>query len=98
MSDVKRAWREELEAVLAEGRAAFKGQYAEELRRLEEMSKLDIEAVSPDTASLERYDDLVAVVRRASAKNYSRAQLREAVESLGETAVAIARKVGGILT
>ena len=84
----------ELESILKETREAFEGEYAEKLTRLQGLSDADLTAIVPEVTAHEVYAQLMAVVKRASAANWSAAQLKERVQALGTSAIAIAKKVG----
>lgn len=86
-------FKKDLEQTLEKGREAFKGKYKEELNRLAGLSREEIDAVTPDTTDLEKYDELMAVVKEASRSNLEQAQLKELIEDLGDVAVRIAKKV-----
>lgn len=89
----KEAFRKILEQRLAENRAAFEGQYADELKGLLGLSQQEIAAITPATADQKVYADLITVVQQASATNLAQADLKARIQKLGETAVAIAKRV-----
>lgn len=74
-------------------REAFKGQYQEELNMLLGMSREDIDQITPDTTDLEIYDQLITVVKEASAANISQAELKLRIEQLGEIGIGIAKRI-----
>jgi len=78
---------------LDESDKAFMGSHAAALKSLSAMSQSEVEAITPDTKDLQEYDKLIAVVRAASARNVSNAELASRIKSLGSVAVAIAKKV-----
>ncbi len=90
-------WCQELDQILKSGRKAFEGQYGDQLKKLEAMSRSDIDALVPGAPNTEAYDALLAVIRTASARNWSQARLREGIEKIGDIAVNIASVVGGLL-
>lgn len=82
-----------LDDILARGREAFRGQYAEELNSLAGFSREEIDRITPDTTDLETYDQLITVVKEASRVNLQQAQLKQQIIKLGEVGVQIAKKV-----
>lgn len=76
--------------------SAVNGAFKTEFDQLLALSREDIDAIVPGTSDLETYDKLIAVVRRASASNVDAAELRAQILELGNTAVTIASKVGGL--
>ncbi|MCI0508169.1 MAG: hypothetical protein L0Z73_18995 [Gammaproteobacteria bacterium] len=67
--------------------------YKNELNELIGLSRADIAAITPGMTDLEKYDDLIAVVKGASRINLQQAQLKLQIEKLGGVAVKIARLV-----
>lgn len=94
----KEKMRAELRSILQEGRQAFKGGDSTQLKELEELSRADLDKITPDTTDLEAYDNLVAIVRRASAQNWSQAELRECISEAGELVIRIAKKIPNLLS
>lgn len=93
-------WERELDEIIRRNHEAFLGIYADEINELMGLSRTEIDEITPGTTDLETYDKLIAVVKEASRKNISQAQLAERIRSLGEVAVAIAKKsanLAGIL-
>jgi hypothetical protein len=86
------AFKKDLKKDLAAGRKAFEGQYAAEINELMGLSRAEIDAITPDATDLQVYDQLIAVVKRASQHNLSQAQLAGNIKALGDVAVAVARK------
>jgi hypothetical protein len=88
---------EERKAILRkrfkQARKAFNGDYSTQLNDLMGLPREELESVMPGTSSTEIYDKLISVVKEASAKNISQADLLEDIKELGETAVKIAKKV-----
>ncbi|SMO58468.1 hypothetical protein [Fodinibius sediminis] len=87
------AFEADLEDTLQRGCEAFRGKYRKELNELAGLSRSEIDAITPGITDLEKYDELMTVVKEASRVNLSQAQLKRIVEDLGSTAVVIARKV-----
>jgi hypothetical protein len=83
----------ELELIFDGIEEGFNGKYAEELRELSGLSQEDLRAVTPGGTDAATYQKLIAVVREASRVNLAQASLKKHIVELGETAVAIARKV-----
>ena len=88
------AYRRKTRAALRAADEQFKGEYAEELSELLGLSQDEVDKITPDGADLQAYHQLITVVEVASSQNASQAQLRSQIEALGQTAVAIAKKVG----
>jgi hypothetical protein len=83
-----------LDQAIKNAHESIVGKYKDEVAGLTALSKADIDAITPnDTADLETYEKLMAVVREASRVNASQAQLAARVRALGDVAVAIAKKV-----
>lgn len=74
-------------------RNAFIGSYKNEIDKLHELSKEEIDLITPDNTDMEIYAQLIEVVKEASATNESQAALKEQVLELGEIAVQIAKKI-----
>jgi hypothetical protein len=85
--------QDELAAIMEKNRIAFEGIYASQLRGLLGLSKDELAAITPNVTSGEVYAHLIDVVKDASAKNLSVAELEQRIEGLGRTAIAIAKKV-----
>ena len=94
--DAKAQLRRDLTRIIDETRAEFEGKYGDELKALLGLSTEGLEEIAPRLESTEVYAQLIAVVRNASAKNLSVAQLKARIRALGEVAIAIARKVPGL--
>jgi hypothetical protein len=86
------AFEADLDRTLDEGREAFRGIYKDELNELAGFSRTEIDAITPDTTDLEKYDELISVVKAASARNIAQAELKRQIEKLGEVAIKIAKK------
>jgi hypothetical protein len=74
-------------------RAAFIGLYKNEIDKLHELSKEEIDLITPDNTDMEIYAQLIEVVKEASSTNESQAALKEQIVELGEIAVTIAKKI-----
>jgi len=85
--------KEILKRRFAQAHESFNGKYKQQLSDLMGLSIDELKAVTPGTTSMEIYDKLISVVKEASAKNVSQADLLEDIKELGETAVKIAKKV-----
>ena len=86
----------ELEEIMRFTRTAFEGAYAEQLQGLLGLSKEDLDAITPGVAAAAEYAKLIDVVKQASAKNLSIAELKSRIEALGSTAVSIAKSVASL--
>ena len=82
----------ELKEILRRNHDAFVGKYAKEIDELLGLSRAEIDAMIPGTTDLEVYDQLVTVVKEASRRNLSQAELKARIEDLGGIAIAIAKK------
>jgi uncharacterized membrane protein len=91
--EARRKMRAELDAIVKRNREAFEGEFAEELAALQGLSSDALDAISPKVATATAYASLMDVVRAASRKNLSAAELRARIQALGKTAVAIAKLV-----
>jgi gas vesicle protein len=85
--------RELMKKSLKENRIKFNGKYKDEINALLGFSREDIDKITPDTTDLEAYDQLITVVKEASAVNLDQIDLKQHIKDLGETAVQIAKKV-----
>jgi len=86
----------ELKEILRRNHDAFVGKYAKEIEELLGLSRAEIDAVIPGTTDLQVYDQLVTVVKEASRRNLSQAELKARIEALGDIAIAIARKTANL--
>jgi hypothetical protein len=86
--------RRELRAIIKKNRDVFEGKYAEEISGLLGLSREEIDAITPDATDLATYDLLIEVVKDASKKNLSQAELKARLKELGGVALDIAKKVG----
>jgi len=96
MAEDIEAFRRSLRASLKKNREAFEGKYAEQIEGLLGLSREEIDLITPDATDMETYDQLVTVVKEASRANLRQAELKAQIEALGETAIAIAGKVGSL--
>ncbi len=87
------AFEADLDATLAKGREAFEGQYKDQLDELLGLSRDEIDAITPDLTDLQKYDELITVVKEASRLNLAQAQFKQQIERLGSVAVTIAQRV-----
>jgi hypothetical protein len=87
------AFEADLDETLRQGREAFRGKYALELDELAGLSRAEIDAITPGITDLQKYDELITVVKEASRVNLAQAQLKQQIERLGSVAVSIARHV-----
>lgn len=77
---------------------AFEGLYKAEIEALLGLSRDELERLAPDTTPIEAYDQLLGVVKVASATNVSQAALRDRIVALGGVAVRIAGQVPTLAT
>lgn len=87
------AFEADLDAALQRGRIAFMGRYKNELNELAGLSHAEIDAITPDITDMQKYDELITVVKEASRVNLEQAQLKQSIEKLGSIAVTIAKRV-----
>lgn len=87
------AYRKKLKKRAEENRLAFEGQYKDEINGLLGLSREEIDSITPGTTDLEVYDQLITVVKEASAANISQAELKGRIVELGEVAISIAKGV-----
>lgn len=92
------AFEADLEDTLERGRVAFEGKYAKELNELAGLSRAEIDAITPNITDLQKYDELITVVKEASRVNLAQAQLKQQIEKLGGLAVKIAKRVPSLAT
>ncbi len=72
-------------------------QIQKQLNELAGLSRAEIDAITPDITDLQKYDDLITVVKEASRVNLSQAQLKQQIEKLGEIAVKIAKRIPSLV-
>ncbi|MCK4788427.1 MAG: hypothetical protein KAV87_32100 [Desulfobacteraceae bacterium] len=87
------AYRKRLQERARANRLAFEGQYREEIEGLLGLSREELDRITPDTTDLEIYDQLITVVKEASASNIAQAELKSRVMELGGVAISIAKHV-----
>jgi hypothetical protein len=88
------AFEADLDVTIANGRAAFEGKYKDELNDLAGLSREEIDKITPDDVTdLQKYDELIAVVKESSRVNLKQADLKRQIEKLGDVAVTIAKKI-----
>lgn len=87
------SFEERLKKRLADNRLAFIGIYKDEINALHGLSRVEIDQITPDSTDLEIYDQLIDIVKEASATNESQAALKEQILELGGIAVQIAKKI-----
>lgn len=83
----------DLDVTLKNGRKAFTGIYKNGLNALSGLSKEDIDAISPGITDLQKYDELITVVKEASRVNLDQAVLKAQIIKLGDIAVTIAKRI-----
>jgi hypothetical protein len=86
-------FNEDLKTTLANGRKAFTGKYKSELNALSGLSKEEVDTISPGITDLQKYDELITVVKEASRVNLEQALLKEQIIKLGGIAVTIAKRI-----
>lgn len=89
-------FKELLKKSLLENRKKFEGIYKDQINELLGLSREEIDKITPDTTDLEIYDQLITLVKEASAANINQAELKGHIEGLGKIAVEIAKKVGSL--
>ena len=89
-------FREKLKESLAENRKRFQGIYKDQINDLLGLSREEIDKITPDTTDLEVYDQLITVVKEASAANVSQAELKTHIQDLGDIAIEIAKKAASL--
>jgi hypothetical protein len=92
----KQQLRLELEAIIKQNREAFEGEYGDEIDGLLGLSRDEIDAITPGVTDLETYAKLIDVVKEASRRNLSQAELKDRIQALGSIGVDIAKKVGSL--
>lgn len=79
--------------IVADGHAAFNGQYKDELAKLRGLTKEEIDTIISETCDSAIYNELINVVENASKQNLTQAELIQNIRNLGEVAITIAKKV-----
>ena len=82
-----------LDESLRASREAFDGKYKAQIEQLSGLSRAEVDAITPGPLDLQKYDELIAVVKEASRVNLAQAALKSQIEKLGQVAVSIAKKV-----
>ncbi len=83
----------DLDTTLENGRRAFTGKYKDELNALSGLSKEEIDTITPGITDLQKYDELITLVKEASRVNLQQAALKAQITKLGEVAVTIAKRI-----
>ena len=91
------AFKKKLKKRVEANRETFDGKYKEEIKGLLGLSKDEINRITPDTTDREIYDQLITVVKEASAANISQAELKSRIVELGDIAVKIAKRVPSLM-
>lgn len=92
-NEAKEKIRLDLKAIIKKNNEAFRGEFDEEIKGLLGLSRAEIDAITPDVTDLATYAALIEVVKEASRKNVSQAELKARIGQLGDVAVEIAKKV-----
>jgi hypothetical protein len=87
------AYRKKLQERAKANRLAFEGQYREEIEGLLGLSREELDRITPNTTDLEIYDQLITIVKEASAANLTQEELKDHIVELGEVAVSIAKRI-----
>ncbi len=87
------AFEKDLQVTLELGRKAFTGAYKDELNSLAGLSKEEIDLITPGVTDLQKYEELITVVKAASKANLDQAALKDQIIKLGDVAVTIAKRV-----
>lgn len=88
-----KAFEEDLKITLEKERTAFIGIYKDELNALSGLSREQIDAITPGITDLQKYDELITLVKEASRVNLKQAELKVQIIKLGEVAVTIAKHI-----
>jgi gas vesicle protein len=86
-------FQDDLQQQLKKSSDAFQGTYKDALNDLAALSSDDVKAVAPELDDMQKYDELITVVKEASRVNLEQAQLKDGIQKLGTVAVQIAQKV-----
>src|SRR5438067_989635 len=86
--------RQELDTISKRNRAAFEGAHADALHNLLGLSDEELDEILPTPEDRAVYAELIDVVKDASARNSSAADLKRRIQQLGTTAIAVAKKAG----
>jgi hypothetical protein len=90
------AFRAAVDASLERGHEAFVGRYKRQLNDLAGLSREEIDRIAPGLSDLQKYDELVSVVKVASRHNVATAELKQQIVRLGKVAVDIAERVPSV--
>ncbi len=88
----------DMDSAATRAKAALEGSLAAEYKGIRSLDPETIADITPDTTDEATYEQLMAVVQEASARNESQAQLAARVKQLGELAITIAKKVPSLAT
>jgi len=89
----REAMRRKIRRRQAKIRKQFEGEYSNEINELMGLSREEIDKITPDEVDLQKYAELIEVVKVATEDNLSKARLKSLIKDLGEVAVSIASKV-----
>lgn len=87
------AFEADLKETLKTNGDILRGKYAKQINQLLGLSRVEIDAITPGTTDLKKYDELIVVVKEATRVNLAQAELKRQIEKLGSVAVKIAKKV-----
>lgn len=94
----------DLDALFAEmdlsaerARLALEGSLATQYKGLRSLDPETIKNITPDTSDEAMYEQLMAIVQEASARNEDQAQLAARIRTLGSVAIRIAEKVPSLM-
>jgi hypothetical protein len=83
----------EMDKAAERARLALEGSLADEYKGLRSLDPEQIRSITPDTTDEAMYEQLMAIVQEASARNEDQAALAGRIRNLGEIAVNIAKRV-----
>ena len=89
----KEAMRRKIRRRQSALRKQFEGKYKTEIDGLMGLSREEIDRITPGELDLQKYAELIEVVRIATESNLTKTQLKSHIKDLGEVAVKIASKV-----
>lgn len=95
--DRKRAFQRSVRKRFKEIDGELRGRHKKHLDALLGISRAEIDAITPDTADMDTYHKLIAVVTEATRKNVAIADLRHTIGEMGSVAIDIAKKVPGLM-
>ncbi len=96
MADPNDDFADALNESLARADEAFRGKYGKELKALYSLSQADLTAIAPQVTAMETYAKLIEVVKEASRRNASQAELQKRIMALGSVAMSIAKTVASL--